>query len=338
MAKSAVFQTKSNTSVFIGTEATMGTAAVAGAALVELPVTDFSFSELAAGGQSLSIAPFRNSGGMTQSDDMVRAQRHDRIYEVSVTFMCTDAATKRVLLNLYEDGASGGISSLIGSMPTTKHYVDGGTNVKQVSLIFREMAHAGEGTDMVFSSCMCTSMQFSGDISSNGGVVMCTAVFQTGYLPTNTTLNYSSLTEVSAQQTVFNMHDLATTTINSGSAEDLVLYSFEMNIERPITRVGFDTAANAFKPHGYSLGGYEVTGSLTVKRDPESLAAIAEATYFALDLDTTVYQILAPKCIIDNASISFDDDGLKNIIPFRATYTGATTATIFSFAGTASDS
>lgn len=334
MAKSTKFQIKSNTNVFIGTEATMGTAVVAGGAIVELPATDFSFSELAAGGQTLSVAPFRVGGGMTQSDDMVRAQRHDRMYEVSVTFMCTDAATKRVLLNLYEDGAvSGNLSVLLGSMPTTTLFEDGESNIVPVSLVFRDAAHDAT-TDMVFASCMCTSLAFSGDIGGNGGVVMCTAVFQTAYLPTTTDLNYSSTTLVSAQSTMFNMHDLTKTEINAGSAEDLLLYSFELSIARAVSRIGFDPSS-AFKPMGYSLGGYEVTGSLTVKRDVESVGAIPEATAFALDIDTGVYQILAPKCFVDAASISFDDDGFKQVIPFRATYTGATTATIFSFAGTA---
>ena len=337
MAKSPKFQTKNNTNVYIGTEVTMGTAAVAGAALVELPATDFSFSELAAGGQTLSVAPFRVGGGLTQSDNMVRTQRHDRMYEVSVTFMCTDAATKRVLLNLYEDGAVGGnLSSLIGSMPTTTLFEDGASNAIPVSLIFTDVAHDAT-SDMVFPGCMCTSMSWSGDIGSNGGVVMCTATFVTGYIPTgNTDLSYSSVTAVSAQQTMFNMHDLTKSEMNAGSAEDLLLYSFEINIARPVNRIGFDSSSN-FKPMGYSLGGYEVTGSLTCKRDAESISAIPEATSFALDLDTGVYEILAPKCFVDAASISFDDD-FKQVIPFRATYTGATTATIFSFAGTGSDS
>ena len=79
MARSSAFQIKNDTHVYIGTEATMGTAAVAGAALTELPATDFSFTVLAAGGQTLSVAPSRVGGGLTQSDDMVRAQRHDRM-------------------------------------------------------------------------------------------------------------------------------------------------------------------------------------------------------------------------------------------------------------------
>lgn len=341
MAKSATFQVKNNTNVFIGTEATMGTAVIAGGLLTELPVTDYSFSEIAAGGQTLNVAPFRVGGGLTQSNNMVKEQRHDRMYEISVTFMCTDAAVKRVLLNMYEDGASGNISALIGSMPSTLVFQNGQSNAIPVSLVFRDLSHDADN-DIVFRSCMATSMTFSGDIGSNGGIVMCTAVFQTAYAPTaNTDLTYSngSNVTVSAQQTMFNMHDISasTATPSGGSAEDLLLFSFELNIARTVTRVGFDSSSS-FDPMGYALGGYEVTGSLNAKRDGESVSAIAEATSFALDIDTGVYQILAPTCLIDSASISFDDDGFKQVIPFRAVYSGATSSTIVSFAGAGGDS
>lgn len=341
MAKSATFQVKNNTNVFIGTESTMGTAVAQDGLLTELPVTDYSFTEIGAGGQTLNVAPFRVGGGLTQSNNMVKEQRHDRMYEVSVTFMCTDAAVKRVMLNMIEDGASGNISALIGSMPSTLVFQNGQSNAIPVSLVFRDLSHDADN-DIIFRSCMATSLTFSGDIGSNGGIVMCTAVFQTAYAPTaNTDVAYNngSNVTVSAQQTMFNMHDISasTATPSGGSAEDLLLFSFELNIARTVTRVGFNSSSS-FDPMGYALGGYEVTGSLNAKRDGESVTAIAEATSFALDIDTGVYQILAPTCLIDSASISFDEDGFKQVIPFRAVYSGATSSTIVSFAGSASDS
>ena len=334
------FQVTSNTKVIIGTEVTMGTPAVQACAGVEMPVTEYSFGEIGSGGQTLDVAPFRSGiGGMTQSDDMVKAKRHDRMWEISMTFHCTDLATKRVLLNLIEDGASGGISSLLGSMPTTSAFSDGVANVVPVGIIIQQGGHAGTAgldKDMVFTSCMCTSLSFTGDIDSNGGVVMCTATFTTGYLPTATTnIAHTIGTAITAQQTMFNMHDLNATNLNS---QDLVLHGFELSITRPVTRVSFKDGAN-FDPYGYSLGGYEVTGSLTAKRDDLSLASAVEGhAAVPLDLDTGVYQILAPTVMCDTQSIAFDDDGWKVSIPFRATYSGATTSTIVSFAGAAGDS
>ena len=342
MAKSTAFQTKAGSKVTIGTEVTMGTATLAAGTTLELPCTEYSFTEIGAGGLALDVAPFRTGlGGSTQSDDMVKARRHDRMFEVNLTFHGTAQAIDRMCLALFGDGSTP--NALIGSMPVATNYKHGVASIVPVTLHFEDAAHAGSGTDIHFISCMCTNLNLSGNIGSDGGVVMGSATFVTGYLPVESALTYTGgpHTLLSAQQTIFNMHDLATTTITpaGGSAEDLVLYNFDLNISRSVARIGHDTASNNFRPHGYVVGGYEVTGSLTCKRDAESLSAITVAdtaqTTFALDLDTTVFQITAPTAILDTSTINFDDDGWKQVIPFRCVYTGATSSTIVSIGTTA---
>ena len=328
MALSTAFQTKQNTNVIIGTEATVGTAALATADSIEMPVTDYSFDEIHK--HSLSVAPPRTgSGSFTQSDDMVKWQRHDSMCDISMTFHATAQAINRVCLALFEDGASP--NTLQGDMPDTTSFVDAVSNIVPVTIWFENSAHAGEGTDMYFTSCLCTGLSFSGDISGNGGVVLCTATFQTAYAPTQATLSFSggggTHTVISDQTTMFNMHDLTVETLNE---QDLLLYGFELAIARPVNRIGFDNGSN-FKPQGYALGGYEVTGSLTCKRDAESTDAIDTSTPVALALSAgDVFQIDAPKVMVDGSGISYDDDGWKQTIPFRCTYSGATTSTIVS--------
>ena len=331
MGLSATFQTKQNARVIIGTESSMGTPCDEDSgATIEMPVTDYSFDEIHK--HSLSVAPSRTgSGAFTQSDDMVKWQRHDRMFDVSITFHGTAQAINRVCGALFGD--DDGTNTLIGSMPSVTDFRHGQSNAVPVTLWFENSAHAGVGTDMYFTSCICTGLTLSGDISSNGGVVMCTATFQTGYQPTEAALTIESTsgtnTAISDQTTMFNMHDLTVETLNE---QDLLLYSFELAIARPVNRIGFDNGNN-FRPMGYSLGGYEVTGSLTCKRDSESLEAIDAdmASPMALALSAgDVYQIDAPKVYIDAAGISMDDDGWKQTIPFRCTYSGATSSTIVS--------
>ena len=326
MALSTAFQTKQNTNVVIGTEVTMGTATVAAGTTIEMPVTDYSFDEIHK--HSLSVAPPRTgSGAFTQSDDMVKWQRHDRMFDISITFHSTAQAINRVCLALFGDGD--GTNTLIGSMPSVTDFRDGQSNAVPVTLWFENSGHAGESTDLYFTSCICTGLTLSGDIASNGGVVMATATFQTAYAPTEGTLTFTGGTHtlLTAQTTMFNMHDLTVETLNE---QDLLLYGFELSIARPVNRIGFDNSSN-FKPMGYSLGGYEVTGSLTCKRDAESTDAIDTSTPVALALSAgDVYQIDAPKCVVDSSGISMDDDGWKQTIPFICTYSGATTSTIVS--------
>jgi hypothetical protein len=333
MAKSVKFQTNSNSKVIIGTEVTPGTPCSASSGVtIEMPVTEYSFTEL--NKHSLSIAPFRSGiGGMTQSDNMVKWQRHDRMHEISLTFHATAQAINRICLALYGDDTTP--NALIGSMPDAvqSHVQHGIANITPVTLWFKDAAHVGLDTDMYFTSCMCTSFTLSGDVASNGGVVMGTATFVTGYKATEAALAIESTsatnTLISDQTTMFNMHDM--TTAQTLDGEDLVLYSFELNIAREVNRVSFDQG-NDFRPAGYSIGGYEVTGSLTCKRDDESAAAIDNAAGMILDLDTGVFQITAPKVFVDESSINFDTDGWKQVIPFRCTYSGATSSTVVSIA------
>ena len=104
MALSTAFQTKQNTNVVIGTEVTMGTATVAAGTTIEMPVTDYSFDEIHK--HSLTVAPPRTgSGAFTQSDDMVKWQRHDRMFDISLSFHGTAQAINRVCETLFEDGS-----------------------------------------------------------------------------------------------------------------------------------------------------------------------------------------------------------------------------------------
>ena len=329
MAKSSIFQTSQQTNVIIGTEATFGTKAATDATRIHMPVTSYSFSEVA--NHTLAVAPFRaGAGGATQSTEMVKAQRHDRMYEITLEFMGSAQAISRICETLYGDASNP--HALIGSMPTTSN-INGSTAVP-VTIYFDKGSASAADTAISFKTCMCTSFTISGDIGGNGGVIMGSATFVTGFNPDKANISFSGGTEttITAQTAYFNMHDLSATTItpSGGSAEDLVLFSFELNIERAVNRVGFDTAANGFAPLGYVVGGYEVTGSMTVKRDAESDAAITYADtaepVCAISISDGTFQIEAPKAIIDQASINFDEDGFKSVIPFRCTYDAAATS------------
>ena len=318
MTKSATFQTKQNTTVVIGTEVTTGTATVAAGTTIEMPVTDYSFSEIKK--HTLGVAPPRaGTGAFTQSDDMVKWERHNRMYDISMTFHGTAAAIDRICLALFEDGTTP--NALLGSAPIVTHFKHGVSNIVPVTLWFENAGHDGQDADMYFTSCVCTGLTMTGDISSGGGVVMCTATFQTGYTPTQGVLTFTGGTHtlLTSHTTMFNMHDLTATTLD---AEDMLLYSFDLSIARPISRIGFDSG-NAFRPMGYALGGYEVTGSVTCKRDGEIDDAIDNTAGMALDLDTGVFQITGAKVFVDDAGISFDDDGWKQTIPLRFTYDSA---------------
>ena len=324
MAKVAQFQNKSATNCFIGTEVKLGTATAADGAWLQMPITDYSFSEINL--QTLDVAPFRigQGVGMTQSDKMVKAKRHDRMFEISLNFIATKHAIDRICKNLFEDGD--GTNTLIGTMPTTVTFKHSVSNAVPVTIIFDEGGHTFN--DIYFTSCMCTSFTLNGSIDSDGGTILGTATFVTGYPPVEGSLTPDASDTAVSAQTVFNVHEFSTTTIG-GSGGDLVFHGFELTIARSVTKQSFIPGAE-FRPYGYSIGGYEVTGSITGKRDANSLAAIAENTAKAIVLTDGTFDIQCPTAYVDTAAIDFADTGWLQTIPFRALYTGAATSTICS--------
>ena len=327
MAKSDKFQVSSHSSVIIGTEVTPGTPTSASDGVtIEMPVTEYSFSDI--NKHSLAVAPFRTGlGGMTQSDSMLKWQEHDRMHEISLTFHCSNLAIDRICLALFGDGSTPNV--LLGSMPSTvqSHVQHGVANITPVTIWFENGSHAGLDTDLYFTSCMCTSFTMTGDVASNAGVVMGTATFVTGYPAVEAALAIQSTssanTLLTAHTTLFNIHDM--TTAQTLDSVDLVLYSFDFTIARDVQRIGFDQDAS-FHPSGYAVGGYEVTGNLTCKRDDNTLTATNNKVGVALSLDTSVFHITAPKVFVETAGISFDADGWKQTIPFRCTYDSAATS------------
>ena len=318
MTLSTTFQHKQDTFVTIATEATVGTIATNDATRINMPVTDYSFDNPFK--HSLMEAPKRSGGvGAVLSDEMVKWNKHDRMFEVSLTFMATAESLNRVCLNLFEDGTNE--LKILGSMPTTNKLTDGESNAQAVTITIENAHHTG--TDISFISCLCNSLTISGSINDNAGVYMCTATFVTGYIPNVADKAYSGGTEttVAAQTNYFNIHDLTTSTLDG---EDVLVYGFDVNITKTVNRIGFDSSAN-FKPIGYAMGEISVTGNITVKRDGESVAAIDNEAGMILILDDGTFKIQGDKVFVGETGISMDDDGWKDNIPLVFTYDSANT-------------
>ncbi len=316
MTLSTTFQTKQDTFVTIATETTVGTIAANDATRINMPVTDYSFDNPFK--HSLMEAPRRTGQtGATLSDQMVKWNKHDRMFEVSMTFMATADSLNRVCLNLFEDGVNE--LKVLGSMPTTVKLTDGESNALPVTITIENAHHTG--TDISFISCLCNSLSISGNINDNAGVYLCTATFVTAYIPTLTDKSYSGGTEttVADQTTYFNIHDLTTSTLDG---EDVLVYGFDVTITKDVKRIGFDSGSD-FKPTGYAMGDISVTGNITVKRDGESVSAIDNEAGMVLILDDGTFKIQGDKVFVGETGISMDDDGWKDTIPLVFTYDSA---------------
>ena len=174
------------------------------------------------------------------------------------------------------------------------------------------------GNDIYFTSCLCTSLDLCYSIASDGGMLIVTATFLTGYVPTQGTLTPASSTDLGTG-VAFNIHSLSTHTY---AAQELMVHDFSLNIARAVTKAG-GNPDGSYAPFGYNVGGYEVTGSITAKRDENSAACITNNTAQALAFADGTFEVQATKCLIDSASVGFDDTGLTTTLPFRCFYDDA---------------
>ncbi len=311
MAISSGFQTKSNVNVYIGTEVTMGTATIPAGTWHSVPVIDYSVSDIQA---SLGVAPQRtNSFGQQESGAV-----HDRTgqtYEISLTMHGTAGVLNRLCGAMYED--SDGTNALLGSSPTTTTFKDGVGNTVPVTILFEN--GGATAADLQYVSCMLSSMELSYGVGSDGGALKTTATFVTGYEPTDSAID-TPVSPVATEGTMFNIFDLSTHTLGG---EDLLLHDFSLSISRPVNRISWNAADN-YKPHGYSIGGYEVTGSLSCKRDIESQAVPTNTSAgIVLALSDGTFQIDAPDCMVESVSTDLADEGWKKSFTYRCFYNDA---------------
>jgi len=315
MAIDTKFQTKSDVSVFIGTEITMGTATLANGTWTRLPVVDYSIADKQA---PLAVAPARaNSFGQQQSG--AKHNRTEQMFEISLTMHGTAGVINRICGALFGD--SDGDNQLLGSSPAVVSYRDGLANAVPVTILFKNGGSdfgISDGNDMHYKSAMCTSMELSYGIGTDGGALSCVATFVTGYIPIESTVTPASATDVSG--VVFNAHDIS---INSLGSKDVLINDFSLNISRPVNRVSYQSGAE-FAPYGYSIGAYEVTGTLGCKRDKNSAdIATNTSTGIALNVGDSTFEVTAPKVMVESISTDLADEGWKQEFSYRAFYDDA---------------
>jgi hypothetical protein len=312
------FQSRSDVQVILGTAASsakaVGTAHAAGDTWHKLQVIDYNIEHASA---PIDVAPSR-SGIYGQIESQGHHRPDNQMYEVTLTMRGTTTAVLQSCLSLF--GASSS-AAILDPSDNTGDMTHGIANASQFTIVF---ANAGSdkstNNDVVMKGCFATSMVLRQDVGTNGGEMVVETTFVTAYQPSEEDLNPTSPTiDVGSPRNIF---DLGTSTIDSVA---LTLNNFEISITRPLARVHFQPGSASFDPNGYvQTGPYEVTGSITAKRD-DSINDIADhikgdSAGIALSLvDSTLanLNISCPDIMIDNSKPEVSDFLLQTI-PFRA--------------------
>jgi hypothetical protein len=318
MAQATNFNPSQNVSVFYQEEAIVGTEPD-DAALKRLQTTSFTIPEASV---PLEFSSAR-SGQFTPTASQGHHSEGTKLWTFDTVLRGTPTSVKLACQAVFEDG-SGNPSELDNDyiFPTTGYTVATGSGAKTFDIRFVNGGTKAAAETIECAGCVGTGFTLSEDIGSEGGELVCTINWATGFMPVHSGTDISSAEY--DEGTPKNIRNLGLTTAELGSSNDLVVQSWELSVQRTIERVHYsDITSGNFHPFGYVMTSpFEITGSLTVIRNEtihDILAnfynstsldlKLAEASNFSIDMD----KVLLGESTVDNGGAV-----LMQTIPFTA--------------------
>ena len=188
----------------------------------------------------------------------------------SFEWVCSHKEGIEILLELISDGDIVTPYTILGNHEA-KTYANGETTGALATVVLKNLdSNKAAGQDRTMQDAALTSLTFRMDSGTSGGRLIASGTFMTGHTidTASSSIDESSL----GTQTAFvkTLYDCTTKTINSLAC---VVSSFEVTINNPCVRVGYDANGDA---EAYSRAG-EVTcvGSMNVLYDENSDAFLA---------------------------------------------------------------
>ena len=316
MAQATNYFPSQDVSVWIQDEAIVGTEPD-DEALTRLQATSFTIPEASV---PLEFSSAR-SGQYTTTATQGHHSQGTKLWTFDTTLRGTPFSVLKACQAVFEQGSSTAELDNDYTFDVAGYKVATGSGAKTHDIRFINGGSDSTNHNIEVSGCVGTGFTLSEDIGSEGGELVCTINWATGFMPVHSSTDIS--TPSYDEGTPKNIRDLALTTAELGS-EDLVVQSWELSVQRTIERVHYsDITDGQFHPFGYVMTSpFEITGSLTVIRndDVHDLLAnfhnsttmdmkLAEASGFAIDMD----KVLLGESTVDNGGAV-----LTQNIPFTA--------------------
>ena len=320
MPQSSNYQPSQNIEVFYQKESAVGDQPN-DTGLKKLQTTSFSIPEASVPVEYSA----QRAGTFVQTASQGHHAQGTKMWTFDTTLRGTPASVLLATEAVFEQASSEAALNNDYAFPTAT-YKNGASSASTFEFRFLNAGADSSESDplehMVLQGCVGTGFTLTEDIGSEGGELVCTINWATGFSPTYSGDAISSNSY--DEGTPKNIRSLAagSTGINGGALEELVIQSWELSVTRNIERIHYkDTTDGSFAPFGYAMvGGFEVTGSLTAIRNDDvySLLAkfydsntvdinIAESSGFAIALD---------KCFLNEPSIDNGGAVLMETIPF----------------------
>ena len=317
MAQATNFNPSQNVSVWIQNEAVVGTEPD-DAALKRLQATSFTIPEASVPVEFSSP----RSGQFTTTATQGHHSEGTKLWTFDTTLRGTPTSVLLACEAVFEQGTSTVELDNDYIFPTTGYTVATGSGAKTFDIRFVNAGTKAAAETIECGGCVGTGFTLSEDIGSEGGELVCTINWATGFMPVHSATDISS--PAYDEGTPKNIRNLALTTAELGSGNDLVVQSWEISCNRTIERVHYsDITSGSFAPFGYAMTGpFEITGSLTVIRN-ETIHDILANFYNSTSLDLKLaeasnFSIDMNKVLLGESTVDNGGAVLTQTIPFTA--------------------
>ena len=288
------------------------------AALTKLQTISFTIPE---GSVPLELSS-QKSGQFTQTISQAHHSEGTKMWTFDTVLRGTPAAVKLACEAVFEDGASECELSNAYAFPKASYQNASTASPGTFDIRFEDAGAMDSANNVVCNGCIGTGFTLTEDIGSEGGELVCTINWATGFRPV---LGADAITSGAYDtETPKNIRELLATSSEIESGNDMVIQSWELSCNRTIERIHYkDIVSGTFAPFGYAMtGGFEVTGSMTVIRNEdvgELYAIFYNSTAVDINLANTTsaeFTIALDKCMINEPSIDSGGAVLLETIPF----------------------
>ena len=317
MAQATNYFPSQDVSVWIQDEAVVGTE-TNDAGLTRLQATSFTIPEASV---PLEFSSPR-SGQYTTTATQGHHSEGTKLWTFDTTLRGTPFSVLKACQAVFEQGSSTAELDNDYVFDVAGYNVATGSGAKTHDIRFINGGADTTNHNIEVAGCIGTGFTLSQDIGSEGGELVCTISWATGFMPVHSSTDISS--PAYDEGTPKNIRSLALTTAELGSGNDLVIQSWNISVQRTIERIHYsDITTGSFHPFGYAMTSpFEITGSMTVIRndDVHDLLAnmynstaldmkLAEASNFSIDMD---------KVLLGESTVENGGAVLTQTIPFTA--------------------
>ncbi len=266
MALGTNFKAVQNIKAVIGTEAVIGDGNLHGSGTwYQLPL--IAPPTITEGEVALDVGS-QQVGNYVPNKHQMKQRLDNPLWEIQLQVLGTSG------MHDYCQGLFGlfGGSGTLASNYSPPSWTNGATNTfaqypTQV-LYLSGANYDATNVDQKFAGCVCKSIELSHSVDGGGSPTL-TLTFVTGYRGTGVN-DVAGLT-ISDKSNDDTAHFTALTTQRVGDTSsanyDILGYSYNVSVSRDIHRVGYKDTTN-YEPYSYEMvGGFDVSGSVTFKKD-----------------------------------------------------------------------